>query len=255
MPPQVIWENLQFGPNEQLCRSIIVNILLFLLCCLGSAILLGTGITSTTEIISSELGWDAENFFIGLGVWVLQLLLIVLGHVMVIAGAIIFAIIFERAHTHGEKETSIMLKISFFQVINNVITVTALAFLSIGENDKVNPIAGHQFDYPAWYIPKGTHLFPVIFPSGWYPAGATLIINSLIGDLLFVGIVIDCLRPPDLFFKYFLAPKAKTQGRMNELCAPRTLDAHARPASLPTARPTSAATPGISEAPPPSMRC
>ena len=55
------------------------------------------------------------------------------------------------------------------------------------------------------------------FPSGWYPTGAALIVNALIGDLLFIGVVVDGLRPPDLFVKYFLAPRAKTQGRMNEL--------------------------------------
>ena len=91
-----------------------------------------------------------------------------------------------------------MLKIAFFQVVNNVLTVAVVIFIPSEYNDPNRP-------WDLW------------FPSGWYPTGAALIVNALIGDLLFIGVVVDGLRPPDLFVKYFLAPRAKTQGRMNEL--------------------------------------
>ena len=136
----------------------------------------------------------------GIGLWLAQLLLVVIGHVIVIAGAVVMANVLEVHTTHGQKERAIMLKLSFFQVINNVITVTTIAFTP----NQYNPDAGKE----PW----------LWFPKGWYPTGAVLIINALLGDLLFVAVVIDGLRPQDLILKHFLAPRAKTQARMNE-CA------------------------------------
>jgi hypothetical protein len=80
------------------------------------------------------------------------------------------------------------------------------------------------------------------FPVGWYPAGATLIVNALIGDIFVICILVDTIRPQDLFVKYILAPAAKTQGRMNELFSIRTAQ-RLQPPPTTAAPPTTAVSP------------
>ena len=55
-------------------------------------------------------------------------MLIVFGHIIVIIGTIILANTLERHRSHGQKERAIMLKVTFFQVLNNVITVSVIVF-------------------------------------------------------------------------------------------------------------------------------
>ena len=85
-------------------------------------------------------------------------------------------------------------------MLNNVITVIVVVMLPAH-------ISGGFYNSNPW----------LWFPRSWYPTGAVLIINSLVGDLFVIGVLIDCVRPPDLLLKFILAPRAKTQGRMNEL--------------------------------------
>lgn len=195
-PEDVLWENLQYSKTELKWRSGIANVIIFLLCILGTAILVATNVATSTGTVV------AHNFILALCLWVGQTLVIVFGHVIVIIGTIVLANTLERHRSHGQKERAIMLKVSFFQVLNNVITVFVVVF------------------YPNSTFYEDTSSVPDLwlwFPKEWYPTGAALIVNSLLGDLIVIGVFIDCIRPPDLVLKYILAPRAKTQGRMNEL--------------------------------------
>ena len=69
-------------------------------------------------------GPEQDNFFVNFAAFILSTLCVVIGHLVVIVAAIILANVLERHHTHGEKEEAIMLRISFFQVLNNVVVVT-----------------------------------------------------------------------------------------------------------------------------------
>ena len=69
-----------------------------------------------------------EGFLQAFGMWLGQLILIVFGHVIVIIGTIILANTLERHRSHGQKERATMLKVTFFQVLNNVITVSVIVF-------------------------------------------------------------------------------------------------------------------------------
>ena len=102
----------------------------------------------------------------------------------------------------------IMLKISFFQWFNNVIC--AISFAYIGT--KANPSCIEQ-GYEWFVCPEKMGMFV----SGWYPTGAHLILNALIGDLIIINFVMDCFRPPEFIQKYVIAKRARTQARMNEL--------------------------------------
>ena len=93
-----------------------------------------------------------------------------------------------------------MLKISIFQWLNNVV---AAMYIALVPGNEFNEFAGARLGL--W------------FSAPWYPSGAALIMNALFGDLFFINFIIDGLRPPELFLKWILAPRAKTQGRMNEL--------------------------------------
>ena len=41
----------------------------------------------------------------------------------------------------------------------------------------------------------------------WYPTGGQIILNSLIADFIFVGALVDRMRPDVLFFRRFLAKR------------------------------------------------
>ena len=51
----------------------------------------------------------------------------------------------------------------------------------------------------------------------WYATGGSLVLNSLVGDLVLVNIGIDFLRPDVILFRHFLAKRARTQRAMNAL--------------------------------------
>ena len=202
-PSDIIWENLQFGPKEQLFRSVVAGIIIAVLCLLGTAILVYT-LGIQTHLILGEV----KNFGDFLWQWLVTTLLIIIGHVIVIAVVPLLANLLERPHTHGDKEQIIMLKVSFFQWFNNVIC--AISFAYIGT--KANPSCIEQ-GYEWFVCPEKMGMFV----SGWYPTGAHLILNALIGDLIIINFVMDCFRPPEFIQKYVIAKRARTQARMNEL--------------------------------------
>ena len=61
------------------------------------------------------------------------------------------------------------------------------------------------------------YFFPTGSRHSWYDYGPSMILNVLIGDLLFIQIVLDLLQPGVLLARHVHAPAAPTQREMNEL--------------------------------------
>ena len=53
--------------------------------------------------------------------------------------------------------------------------------------------------------------------GAWLEHAAPLVINVLIGDSIIINLGIDGCRPDNLIRRYLLAPRAKTQAKMNQL--------------------------------------
>ena len=51
----------------------------------------------------------------------------------------------------------------------------------------------------------------------WYPTGGQIVLNGLLADFIFIGALVDRIRPDVLFFRRFLARRAATQQQMNAL--------------------------------------
>ena len=61
----------------------------------------------------------------------------------------------------------------------------------------------------------------VIFEDGltdqWYPTGGQIVLNALIADFIFIGALVDRVRPDVMIFRKILAKRAQTQRQMNAL--------------------------------------
>ena len=53
--------------------------------------------------------------------------------------------------------------------------------------------------------------------TAWYATGGTVILTALVGDFLFINLLIDLVRPDVLLMRRVLAPRARTQRAMNAL--------------------------------------
>ena len=198
-PHDVIWENLQCPPREVLLRQVVSCVIMVVLCMLGTVILWSTNAFLIWDNDNDAFEWvkttSAGSFFAYIGIWLLSVLLIVVGHLVLIIAVIVMANVLERPHTHADKEISVMLKISFFQWFNNCAQSIAFVYLATANNPQ----------------PNGE------FGAGWYSSGGALIINALIGDLTIINLLIDGLKPEVLLQRYVFTRGALTQSRMNEM--------------------------------------
>ena len=198
-PHDVIWENLQCPPREVLLRQVVSCVIMVVLCMLGTVILWSTNAFLMWDNDDDAFQWvkstSAGGFFAYVGIWLLSVLLIVVGHLVLIIAVIVMANVLERPHTHADKEISVMLKISFFQWFNNCAQSIAFVYLATAGNPQ----------------PNGE------FGAGWYSSGGALIINALIGDLVLINLLIDGLKPEVLLQRYVFTRSALTQSRMNEM--------------------------------------
>ena len=52
----------------------------------------------------------------------------------------------------------------------------------------------------------------------WYITGAVVLMNAVLGDLTAILGLIEFIRPDKLIVRYLIAPRAKTQAEMNQIC-------------------------------------
>ena len=141
-PHDVLWENLQCPPREVLLRQLASCAIMLVLCMLGSAILWSTNAFLIWENDHDAFEWvksaSAGSFFAYVGIWLLSVLLIVVGHLVLIIAVIVLANVLERPHTHADKEISVMLKISFFQCAR-LLPVTPAQILTLSPQPQPQP--------------------------------------------------------------------------------------------------------------------
>ena len=111
-PEDVIWENLQCTARERLFRQAATCSIMLLLAIGGSWVIFA-GLHSLAPGVTV----DPINFFHFLGLYLASLALIIGGHVILFVTVPLLAFTVERPHSHGDREQSILLKLSFFQVL------------------------------------------------------------------------------------------------------------------------------------------
>ena len=116
---------------------------------------------------------------------------IILGNVMLFISVPILAERYERHSTFAGMELAIMLKLTFFQVFNT--TVAAAAF-------RYDPIVASH-------------------PRQWYTLGGALLANVMLGDAIFIQVLLDFVQIPVLINRLFIAPRATTQKAMDQAYA------------------------------------
>ena len=155
------------------------------------------GANPVMEVLGLEEKLEDPTLFEFVLVQALQGLLTLIGYLSIFISVPVMAYFLERPHTRGAREASVMLKLSFFQCAVILVTLFVLTTVETNENDD----------------PDGS------FKRGWYPVGMTVLLGALLGDILFIQFGMDLVRPFDLVKKQCFAKRAKTQARMNELCA------------------------------------
>lgn len=204
-PSDIIWENLQFSPRQQLLRQALSVAVLTLLLLVSVTLLTGVNLFQSDDYFLSkgllEASFDfipeEPSFFELVLLQLVQNVLIIVGYVSVFITVPLLANLVERPHTKGAREATTMLKLAFFNCGITVTSVLVMTWVGTEANSR----------------PDGS------FKRDWYPLGMSLILNTLIADIFLIQLVMDLARPQDLVRKHILARRAKTQARMNELYA------------------------------------
>lgn len=120
----------------------------------------------------------------------------------------------ERHHTFAARETNIVLKLIFFQVkpCPQLIS-TRLACVPDCLPVRAPPCLPTQL-LAYQVLTSRRQVLNVVVPSSafiarqgwhvtdeWYPTGGQIILNSLLADFVFVGIIVDRWRPDVFFFR------------------------------------------------------
>ena len=266
-PEEVLWENLQTGPRERLCRQCLSTFILFLFTVVGAAVIaltsflkpnvekyispecvqnqtltlsglftgraqssmppppppplpwsplasVGDGSSAllasgprdglapafpNSSLASSgclELAEQAElecslGFLESMPIMLGSTVFIILGHIIIFILAPLLSELIERPHFFYQRELTIFLKLTFFQVGNVIVSMILM-------------LARDSDPERGWL-------------GGWLEHAAPLVINSLIGDTLIINIGIDLGRPDIRIKRLLLAPYAKTQAKMDRL--------------------------------------
>jgi len=196
-PSDVIWENLQYSKREQALRQTASTLTMCVIAAAGifgifsSNFFIAPGVNPTVSI-SSTIQY--------LGQMLGSLLVNVAGHIFFFLSVLALAKLYERQHSHGDKEKEMMIKMTVFQVLS--IVMQAVLFLYIEVNANQYQLSRHQGR----------------FGAAWYVSGAQVVLVALVGDTFVINLGMDLFRPvPDLVNRYIFARKAKTQAKMNEL--------------------------------------
>jgi len=190
-PSDVLWENLQYSKYEQAVRQTASTLTMCVIAAAGifgifsSNFYIAPGVNPTVSI-SSTIQY--------LGQMAGSLLVNVAGHLFFFLAVLSLAKVYERQHSHGDKEKEMMIKMTVFQVLS--IVMQAVLYLYIEVNANQYQLSLHQGR----------------FGAGWYVSGAQVVIVALAGDAAVINLGVDLFRPvPDLVHRYVFARRAKTQ--------------------------------------------
>lgn len=182
-----------------------------------------------------------------------SLLVNVAGHIFFFLSVLALAKLYERQHSHGDKEKEMMIKMTVFQVpclappprgspcrlfigearSANVIPRTrqvlsivmqAVLFLYIEVNANQYQLSRHQGRFgAAWYVSGAQVKTPTppqstgspLRPNHLPSLTAQVVLVALVGDTFVINLGMDLFRPvPDLVNRYIFARKAKTQASL-----------------------------------------
>lgn len=106
----------------------------------------------------------------------------------------VLSVLLERPHFFYQREMTVFLKLTFFQVFNVLFCMVTMLY-----RDGIDGFvaAGDQTT------------------RGWLANAAPLLVNVLLGDMVVINIGIDCGRPDVFIMRNFIAPRCKTQSKMN----------------------------------------
>ena len=183
-PSDLIWENLQYTTAQRYSRIFLTTILIVVLTICNCTAINVTSVwqSETLKAFSNERGEDRPSVFQLLGSIALALLVMVTGYVSTIVTVPLLSMKLERWHQFANREVIIALRLAVFQVLIPSSSATVFVILNA-------------------YSMAGD----------WYATGGSLVVNSLLADMVIVNMGIDFIRPDVLLFRNLLAPRAKTQ--------------------------------------------
>jgi len=154
-PDDLIWENLQCSRTEQIVRMVLSSLIVTLQLILSTAavsfamvLLTQTTVDMNDKVSVLSATVVASTFGLCVG-------LIVVGLLSIMGMVPFLAYKMERHHTFAARETAIVLKLIFFQVLNVILPATVF-------------VALHD-----WRI-----------TDEWYPTGGQIVLNGLLADFI-----------------------------------------------------------------------
>ena len=192
-PADIIWENLQYSPRQQLVRQVVSTLISFVLVTVGTVTIFLANL-----YIAPGMKVKVTSFIVWVACYIGSVLTLVVGHLLVFLIVPILVVQLEKPHTNAAREMSMMLKLTAFMMLNTIIN--GLLFLLPVFDTLLNR-------YPNYY-----------FSPGWYVTGGQVLLMSIVGDLVVVNLGLELVRPGDLLRRW-RARHSKTQQQMNELYA------------------------------------
>jgi hypothetical protein len=175
---EIHWENFEYGLGPRIKRNIVTSLSLFLLMMMCSSLLVAVQIANKWR--------PGGNDF---GVTVGSTIGTIVANVTIFAVAPAIVAKFEKHHMASHQENSLLLKILLFQLVNSIaISVCSLFSSKSGE-----------------------------FDHAWYDTGSFVVLMTMAGDLVAIGMFVEGLRPDIVIMQQCIAPRAKTQETMNSM--------------------------------------
>jgi hypothetical protein len=150
-------------------------------------------------------------------------------NVCIFATQPILAIKYERNPSWTSFERNVTIRLFLFQILNAALTVLIFVYMDLNFHvrcwPKVDiPIDPHEIaaqlssaaaklsgDNSTETVPEGT----CAFDSYWFSTGGVTVINSMIGDIAFINVVLEWIRPDKMIQRHWLAKRARSQHEAN----------------------------------------
>jgi len=146
-------------------------------------------------------------------------------NVCIFATQPILAITYERNPTWTTFERNVTLRLFLFQILNASLTVLIFVYMDLDFHvrcwpkvDIANPVK--IADTLSQIVRRNvTHADPrdgqCSFDQFWFSTGGVTVINGMIGDITFISIVLEWVRPDKMIQRYWLAKRARSQHEAN----------------------------------------